>query len=221
MSFVKADLNKEKEKLDKLVAESEEARKAHEEFLSRIALQQKLIDSRKAEKMTQSDVANASGLSQQAYMIRAVRGAAITTAEEIDVLKTMMMVLCHDLVEVYAGDTFAYDEAAKQSKQQREKKAADRLFGLLPEDQNQKIRSLWEEFEEAKTPEALFAHTMDNLQPTMLNAAAGGISWKEWGVHIDQILERNKLTGKGYKDLWNYSYSCLISPNVENGNIKK
>ncbi|MBP3851985.1 MAG: HD domain-containing protein [Erysipelotrichaceae bacterium] len=141
--------------------------------------------------------------------------------EKIDVLKTMMMVLCHDLVEVYAGDTFAYDEAAKQSQQQREKKAADRLFGLLPEDQNQKIRSLWEEFEEAKTPESLFAHTMDNLQPTMLNAAAGGISWKEWGVHIDQILERNKLTGKGSKDLWNYSYSCLISPNVENGNIKK
>ena len=141
--------------------------------------------------------------------------------EKIDVLKTVMMVLCHDLVEVYAGDTFAYDERAKQSQAQREKKAADRLFSLLPEDQDRKIRSLWEEFEEAKTPESLFAHTMDNLQPTMLNAAAGGISWKEWGVHIDQILERNELTGKGSKDLWDYSYSRLIAPNVENGNIKK
>jgi len=90
--------------------------------------------------------------------------------EPIDVLKTVTMLLLHDLVEIDAGDTYAYDEEAKKTQKQRELAAADRIFGLLPEDQQEKLRGLWEEFEAESTPEARFARTLDNIQPTMLNA---------------------------------------------------
>ena len=97
--------------------------------------------------------------------------------EPIDVLKTISMLLIHDLVEIDAGDTFAYDEEGKKTQRERELRAADRIFSILPEDQRDKFRSLWDEFEEGTSPEALFAHTMDNLQPTMLNAATNGKMW--------------------------------------------
>lgn len=140
--------------------------------------------------------------------------------EEIDVLKTVSMLLIHDLVEIDAGDTFAYDEEAKKTQRQRELAAADRIFGLLPEDQGLKFRQLWDEFEEGKTAEAEFAHVMDNVQPAMLNDASGGKSWEEKGVHLSQILDRNKNTADGSKVLWDYSYNHFIRPNVEKGNIK-
>ena len=101
--------------------------------------------------------------------------------EEIDVLRTVSMLLIHDLVEIDAGDTYAYDEEAKKTQTDREQKAADRIFNLLPEDQAEKMYSLWREFEEWETPEAKFAHTMDNFQPLMLNAATEGKSWWENG----------------------------------------
>ena len=91
--------------------------------------------------------------------------------EPIDVLKTMVMVLFHDVVEIDAGDTYAYDEDGKKTQAQREQKAAKRLYGLLPEDQGAKLKAIWEEFEAKNTPESRFAHTMDNLQPVILNAA--------------------------------------------------
>ena len=141
--------------------------------------------------------------------------------EEIDVLKTVSMLLIHDLVEIDAGDTFAYDEEAKKTQRQRELVAADRIFGLLPEDQAVKFRSLWDEFEECKTPEARFARTMDNIQPAMLNSASDGKSWKEKGVRLSQILDRNKNTAEGSKVLWEYSYQHFIQPNVEKGKIKE
>ena len=141
--------------------------------------------------------------------------------EEIDVLKTVTMLLIHDIVEIDAGDTYAYDEEAKKSQQQREQAAADRIFALLPEDQQRQFRELWEEFEAEETPEAKFAHTMDNIQPAMLNAATGGNCWKEHGVRLSQILDRNKHTANGSQTLWNYSYENFISKNVERGNIKK
>ena len=141
--------------------------------------------------------------------------------EKIDVLKTMTMLLLHDIVEIDAGDTYAYDEEGKKTQRQREEKAADRIFGLLPEDQGRNFRALWEEFEQAETPEAKFAHTMDNVQPTMLNAATDGKSWVEKGVHLSQILGRNEHTKDGSKELWDYSYRHFIEPNVENGHIKK
>lgn len=140
--------------------------------------------------------------------------------EEIDVLKTVTMLLIHDIVEIDAGDTYAYDEEGKKTQREREVKAAERIFGLLPEDQGEKFRALWEEFEAWETPEAKFAHSMDNMQPTMLNDATDGKSWVEHGVKLSQILERNKNMGKGSEVLWDYAFQNFIHPHVEKGHIK-
>lgn len=139
--------------------------------------------------------------------------------EEIDVLRTISMILMHDIVEIDAGDTYAYDEEAKKSQKEREEKAADRIFAMLPDDQRQKFRELWEEFEAAETKEAKFARTMDNLQPLMLNNATDGRSWMERGVRISQILKRNERTPKGSEALWDYAYENMLKPNVEKGRI--
>ncbi|MBR3646329.1 MAG: HD domain-containing protein [Lachnospiraceae bacterium] len=139
--------------------------------------------------------------------------------ESIDILKTVTMLLIHDLVEIDAGDTYAYDDSAKETQRQREVAAADRIFAILPEDQGSRFRALWEEFEANETPEAKFARTMDNLQPMMLNDATGGKSWSEKGVRISQVLRRNANTSKGSKELWDYAYKNILLPNVVNGNI--
>lgn len=139
--------------------------------------------------------------------------------EKIDVLKTITMLLIHDIVEIDAGDTYAYDEEAKKTQHQRETAAADRIFSILPDDQRDKFRGLWEEFEAGKTPEAKFAHTMDNFQPTLLNDMTNGKSWLERGVHLSQILERNKNTELGSKELWNYSLNNMLLKNVKNKKI--
>lgn len=139
--------------------------------------------------------------------------------EEIDLLKTVTMILIHDIVEIDAGDTYAYDSESKKTQQQREIKAAERLFGILPDDQAQKFRALWEEFEACETPEAKFARTMDNVQPAMLNCATDGKKWAEHKVHLTQILERNARTAEGSKALWSYSLNNFIMPNVQTGKI--
>lgn len=139
--------------------------------------------------------------------------------EEIDVLKTVTMILIHDIVEIDAGDTYAYDEEGKATQREREVKAADRLFQMLPEDQGKKLRGLWEEFEEAKTPEARFARTMDHIQPLMLNDATDGKAWREHGIHLSQVLQRNENTAKGSEKVWEYALETLIQPNVEKGNL--
>ena len=120
--------------------------------------------------------------------------------ENIDVLKTVTMLLIHDLVEVYAGDTYAYDEEGKKTQAEREAKAADKLYGLLPEDQGEYLKNLWYEFEEQKTPEAKFA-------------------WKEHGVKRSQVLKRNERVQLGSEDIWEYEKENLIEKNVRNGNI--
>ncbi len=140
--------------------------------------------------------------------------------EKIDVLKTVTMLLIHDLVEIDAGDTYAYDEEGKKTKRERELKAADRIFGLLPEDQAQKFRSLWEEFEARETPEAKFAHTMDNIQPLMLNDATDGKSWIEHDVSLSQVEDRNKKTAEGSEELWKYACEHFLRPNVEKGRLR-
>ncbi len=139
--------------------------------------------------------------------------------EEIDVLRTISMILIHDVVEIDAGDTYAYDENGKKSQREREVKAADRLFGMLPKDQAVKFRNLWEEFEAQETKEAKFARTMDNIQPVVLNDASDGKSWVEHGVHLSQILNRNKNTAKGSEVIWNYAKENFIDENVRKGNI--
>ncbi len=138
---------------------------------------------------------------------------------EVDLAKTMMMLLIHDLVEIDAGDTYAYDEEGQKTKRDREVKAADRLFGLLPDDQREELRALWDEFEKWETPEARFAHSMDNIQPIMQNDVTLGKSWKEHKVKLGQILTRNRKTSKGAPQVWKYAYEKFIQPNLKKGAI--
>ena len=139
--------------------------------------------------------------------------------EKIDLLRVISMILLHDVVEIDAGDTYAYDEDAKKTQEERELHAADRLFGLLPEDQAEKFRALWNEFEAWETPEAKFARALDNVQPLMLNAASGGKSWEEHGIVLKQVLARNGKSALGSETLWNYAYENFIRPSVEEGKL--
>ena len=136
--------------------------------------------------------------------------------EEIDVLRTISMILIHDIVEIDAGDTYAYDEEAKKSQKEREEKAADRIFSMLPEDQKCKFRELWEEFEAQETKEAKFARTMDNIQPLMLNDATDGKAWVERGIDVSQVLKRNERSSEGSEVLWNYAREelCFLGATI-------
>ncbi|MCM3038341.1 HD domain-containing protein [Paenibacillus motobuensis] len=104
--------------------------------------------------------------------------------------KVLKMLLVHDIVEIDAGDTFAYDTAGYEDKQEREMKAAERVFGLLPEDQKQELISLWLEFEERQSLEAKYAAAIDRIQPLLHNYYTGGLSWKKHGVRSSQVLDR-------------------------------
>lgn len=141
--------------------------------------------------------------------------------EKIDVLRTMSMLLIHDLVEIDAGDTYAYDEKGALTQHDRESAAADRIFGILPPDQGEKLRALWEEFESGETPEARFAAAMDRIQPMMLNAATDGKKWKENGVTLSHVMKRSARLPLTSPALWSYTKECFIDPHVANGNIKK
>ncbi len=141
--------------------------------------------------------------------------------EKIDVLRTISMLLIHDLVEIDAGDTYAYDEEGKKTQAERERKAADRIYGILPEDQGKKLYNLWLEFEAQETPEAKFARTMDNIQPMFLNASTDGKAWQEHQVHLSQIMGRNAHTSEGSEILWEYACKHFIQPHLENGHIQQ
>ena len=130
----------------------------------------------------------------------------------------MPMVLIHDLVEIDAGDTYAYDEAGAATKRERETKAADRIFGLLPEDQGSWFRTLWEEFEAYETAEAKFAHVLDNCQPLLLNDASDGRSWAAHGVKKSQIYKRNEHTGEGSREIWEYMKE-LVDKHIRLGHV--
>ena len=138
--------------------------------------------------------------------------------EEIDVLRTVTMLLIHDLVEIDAGDTYAYDAEANKTKEEREQKAADRIYGLLPEDQGKKLMELWREFEAYETPEARFAHVMDNFQPMLLNYENGGKDWMNHKVRISQPLKRNEKTATGSEEIWSYMEE-LLENSIKNGTI--
>ena len=139
---------------------------------------------------------------------------------EIDIAKTMMMALIHDVVEIDAGDTYAYDTVGAITQKEREEKAAKRIFGLLPEEQKAELRGLFEEFEANETMEAKFAHSMDNFQPLLLNHSNGGSDWREHGVCRTQVLKRHSITRLGSEEIGEYSYR-LIDENVKKGNIKE
>ncbi len=112
-------------------------------------------------------------------------------AQPVDVLHVMKMVLIHDVVEIDAGDTYCYDSEGYKSKADREEKAAQRIFGLLPDDQREEFYTLWREFEDSETNDARFAAMLDRLQPIMLNYTKCGRSWQEHGIHKEQVLARN------------------------------
>ena len=139
--------------------------------------------------------------------------------EDFDVAKAMMMALIHDVVEIDAGDTYAYDAEGLSTQKERESKAADRIFGLLPNDQKEELYALFEEFEEGKTPEARFAKTMDNLQPILLNDCNNGQDWRLHGVNKTQVLNRQKSSQLGSEEIWTFTQE-LIEKNVDKGNIK-
>lgn len=139
--------------------------------------------------------------------------------QELDVLKVITMVLIHDMVEIDAGDTYAYDEAAHATKREREVAAADRIFGILPADQKEYLRQLWEEFEEYETVEAKFAHMLDNFQPLMLNDATDGRSWVEHGVKKSQVLKRNARTAEGSEVIMNEVHK-IVDKHVVKGHLQ-
>ena len=139
--------------------------------------------------------------------------------EDIDVLKTVSMVLIHDLVEIDAGDTYAYDVEGNKTKKEREIRAADRIFKILPKDQADKLRALWEEFERGDTPESRFAAALDKTQPVILTDNQGGKSWMEHGVKKSQISKRTEYVKEGYKELGEYINEA-IKRNVEKGLLK-
>jgi len=123
--------------------------------------------------------------------------------EPVDLARAITMALVHDIVEIDAGDTFAYDEAGYETKAAREQAAADRLFGLLPDEQGRRLRELWEEHEAAATPDARFANALDRLQPVLLNHAAGADApWVRHGVTYEQIVRRNAPIAAGSEALW-------------------
>jgi putative hydrolase of HD superfamily len=122
--------------------------------------------------------------------------------EEIDLTRVLKMILIHDIVEIDAGDTFIYDSVAMQDQEEREKLAADRLFGLLPDDQRTELRGLWDEFEARITADARFARAMDRLQPLLHNVFTSGGTWHSPGVHKGLVLERKAVIGKGSSRLW-------------------
>lgn len=138
--------------------------------------------------------------------------------EEFDVAKAMMMALIHDIVEIDAGDTYAYDTKGLETQKEREAKAADRIFGMLPADQQKELRGLFEEFEAYETAEAKFVHAMDNFQPLLLNDSNEGSDWKEHQVCKSQIMKRHEKTSLGSEMIGSYAQE-LIAENVKKGNL--
>ena len=138
--------------------------------------------------------------------------------EEVDISKVMLMCLIHDVVEIDAGDTYAYDEVNLKTQKEREDKAKERIFSMLPDDQKDILISLFDEFEEGKTPEAKFAKAMDNLQPLLLNNSNNGGDWRMHGVNKTQVYGRQGKTAEGSEILFNLT-DILIKENIRKGNI--
>ena len=138
--------------------------------------------------------------------------------EEFDVAKAMMMALIHDIVEIDAGDTYAYDDKALASQKEREDKAADRIFGLLPDDQAEHLKSLFYEFEAGESAEARFAKVMDNFQPLLLNDLNGGKDWVAHNVCKSKVIKRQDKSKKGSEFIWKHTRK-IIEENVKKGNI--
>ena len=137
----------------------------------------------------------------------------------LDVLRVLKMLLVHDIVEIDAGDTFAYDTARMADQHAREVKAAERLFGLLPSDQAAEFRALWDEFEARETPEARFAAAVDRFHPRLLTCAPEGSAWQRHGVTSDRVIARNRHIADGSAAVWAYAAE-MIREAVAHGHLK-
>lgn len=140
--------------------------------------------------------------------------------QEVDIGRVMILCLIHDIVEIEAGDTYDYDEEAKKTQAERERKAAEHLFAMLPEDQCRMMHELFDEFEHGDTPEARFARAMDNFQPLLLNDANQGESWMEHDVARSSIDARQKKTADGSKQLYEVIES-ILDRHMELGHIRQ
>lgn len=140
--------------------------------------------------------------------------------EPIDVLKVVKMVLIHDIVEIDAGDTFIYDMQKNHINTDQERLAANRIFGLLPQEQSKEFIAVWEEFEAGLTPEAKFARTMDRLEPLLQNTSNNGGTWKEFDVDYGKVFEKKKIINEGSTTIWKYAEE-LINESVEKGILRK
>jgi len=136
--------------------------------------------------------------------------------EGVDLCQVLRMLLVHDIVEIDAGDTYCYDEEADSGKADRERQAADRIFGLLPGDQADGLRELWDEYEAQITPEARFAMALDHLMPLLHNYHTEGKSWREHAITKDQVLAHNACIGDSSPRLWHFA-EAMIEEGVARG----
>ena len=159
----------------------------------------------------ENDAEHAWHMAIMAYLLREYSN------EPVDITRVMLMCLIHDVVEIDAGDTYAYDAEGLKTQKAREEAAKERIYSLLPEDQKKELSAIFDEFEESKTPEAKFAHAMDNLQPLMLNNSNGGGDWREHGVSAEQVYGRQKRTKEGSEILYEIT-DQIIKKHKEKGN---
>ena len=162
----------------------------------------------------ENDAEHAWHMAIMAYVLREYSN------EKIDVAKVMLMCLIHDIVEIDAGDTYAYDAENLKTQTARENAAKERIFSLLPDEQKEELIALFDEFEAFETPESKFAHAMDNLQPLMLNNSNGGADWKEHEVTAQQVYGRQSKTRLGSETLFEVVDS-IIQQNIANGQIRE
>ena len=160
----------------------------------------------------ENDAEHAWHMAIMAYLLREYSN------EEIDIAKVMLMCLIHDIVEIDAGDTYAYDSEAKKTQKAREDAAKERIFSLLPEDQKEELTALFDEFEESRSAEARFARAMDNLQPLILNNSNGGSDWREHGVTAQSVYGRQSRTRAGSEKLYEVTDE-ILRENIRKGNL--
>ena len=161
----------------------------------------------------ENDAEHAWHMAIMAYLLREYSN------EPVDITRVMLMCLIHDVVEIDAGDTYAYDEEGKKTQKAREEAAKERIYSLLPEDQKEELAAIFDEFEESKTPESKFAHAMDNLQPLMLNNSNDGGDWREHGVSAKQVYARQNKTKDGSLKLFEV-IDEILQKHIRLGNLK-
>ena len=162
----------------------------------------------------ENDAEHAWHMAIMAYLLREYAN------EEVDIAKVMLMCLIHDIVEIDAGDTYAYDAEGLKTQKAREEAAKERIFSLLPPDQKAEFTALFDEFEAYETAEAKFAHSLDNLQPLLLNNSNEGGDWKEHGVSSATVYTRQSKTKLGSEKLYEVT-DRIIQENIRKGNLKE